>query len=273
MVVTDLDGTLLREDRTVSERDYRTLLALGGRGLLRVIATGRSLFSARKVLCEDFPIDYLVFSSGAGVMDWPRQRLLQRHSLRRAQVEAAFRVLKAQGLDFMVHRPVPDNHYFTYFCYGRDNPDFRRRCELYREFASPGKEGELVFAPASQLLAVKPPPILTGELEALNEALRPLKVIRATSPLDGESLWIEIFSPQVSKARAGAWLAARHGLARRDVLALGNDYNDLDLLRWAGCSFVVGNAPQELKEHFPSVCPHNQSGFTEAVSRWSGLAL
>ena len=76
MVVTDLDGTLLNDRRKVSREEYSTLLELGRREIPRVIATGRSLFSVSKVLPDDFPVDYLIFSSGAGCLEWKKRELL-----------------------------------------------------------------------------------------------------------------------------------------------------------------------------------------------------
>ena len=112
MVVTDLDGTLFQKDHRISERNYQTLLDLGNRGIVRVIATGRHLVSARKVLSLDFPIDFLLFSSGAGILAWPEQRLLFSASMNREEVSLAFDALSRRSLDFMVHRPVPENHHF-----------------------------------------------------------------------------------------------------------------------------------------------------------------
>jgi hydroxymethylpyrimidine pyrophosphatase-like HAD family hydrolase len=93
-------------------------------------------------------------------------------------------------------------------------------------------------------------------------------VIRTTSPLDGASRWIEIFPLSVSKARGAEWVVRRHGIRDQDVLAVGNDYNDLDLLDWAAASYLVKNAPQPLHDLFPTVPSNDASGFSEAVSRW-----
>jgi len=51
-------------------------------------------------------------------------------------------------------------------------------------------------------------------------------------------------------------------------MAVGNDYNDLDLLRWAAKSFVVNNAPGELLARFPAVRSGDESDFSEAVALW-----
>ena len=76
MVVTDLDGTLLDTQARLGSVNRQALELLGETGSLLVIATGRSLHSAESVLDADFPIDYLVFSSGAGILDWSNRELL-----------------------------------------------------------------------------------------------------------------------------------------------------------------------------------------------------
>ena len=132
MVVSDLDGTLLRRDHSVSAEDLETLVDLGKEPVLRAVATGRSLYSARTVLPDGFPIEYLIFSSGAGIMDWRTKSLVWKDTLAADEVARAVSVLKELSADFMVHRPVPDNHFFVYYHSGRDNPDFAKRCEIYR---------------------------------------------------------------------------------------------------------------------------------------------
>jgi len=274
MVVTDLDGTLFQRDRRISARNLRTLEELGRLQVLRVVATGRNLFSARKVLDPSFPVDYLLFSSGAGIMDWASQRLLWKSSMDHGQLESAFTALSRRGLDFMVHLPIPENHRFYFYPArsGRPNPDFAARCALYAQFAQPGEGARLSLCEACQLLAVEPSPAPGGcsVYPQLVEELAALRVIRATSPLDGRSCWIEVFSPEVSKACAAAWVARRAGVGQEGVMAVGNDYNDLDLLAWAPASYAVRGSPRELLERFPVVDGGSEadSDFAEAVARW-----
>jgi hydroxymethylpyrimidine pyrophosphatase-like HAD family hydrolase len=118
------------------------------------------------------------------------------------------------------------------------------------------------------LLAVLPSPGAPAVAEALSGLLAGYSVIRATSPIDGDSLWLEVFPAGVSKSPACAALARDAGIAPRDVLAIGNDYNDQDVLRWAGTSFVTGNAPDELRAEFPVVAANDHGGVAQAVKRW-----
>jgi Predicted hydrolases of the HAD superfamily len=67
-------------------------------------------------------------------------------------------------------------------------------------------------------------------------------VIRATSPLDDRSVWIEIFAADVSKATGIAHLVDRHGLHGLPSAAIGNDHNDRDMLDLVGMPFKVAGA-------------------------------
>nr|HPI46379.1 HAD hydrolase family protein [Tenuifilaceae bacterium] len=122
---------------------------------------------------------------------------------------------------------------------------------------------------ATQLIAVLPPnPELFYSLES---KLTGIKVIRATSPLDGESIWMEIFPEGVSKGHSVDWLCNYLGdIQPNEILAIGNDYNDLDLLDYTPNSYLVANAPDELKQKFKVVASNDESGFAEAVKKGVG---
>jgi hydroxymethylpyrimidine pyrophosphatase-like HAD family hydrolase len=268
MVVTDLDGTLFQKNHRISARNYQTLLDLGQRRIIRVIATGRHLYSAHKILSPDFPIDFLIFSSGAGILAWPGQKLLFSASMNRQEVSLAFASVSRRSLDFMVHRPIPENHYFLYFSSGQSNPDFEARCSLYRDFAVPAALQRTLPEEACQLVAIEPYFRELSHYSEIREELDRLTVVRTTSPLDGRSRWIEIFSKEVSKSLAAIRIARDSGIPEKAVMAIGNDYNDLDLLQWAAWSCVVNDAPEELLDVFPTVRSGDESDFSKAVSLW-----
>ncbi|MEJ2099465.1 MAG: HAD-IIB family hydrolase [Desulfobacterales bacterium] len=268
LFVCDFDGTLLRSDCRFSDADLDVLNRLGHLGIIRVIATGRSIYSLKTVDISKLPVDFIIFSCGAGITQHPGGRIIRKVSLESHEVNRAIKILLTNHLDFMVHHPIPDNHAFSYFESTPDNPDFKRRIALYDQFAKPLDETNDGFGPATQLLAVVPPAETLPVLEVIRKKLPDFNVIQTTSPLDAKSTWIEIFPVNVSKSLTVAWLNSAFGLNSDQTLSIGNDYNDLDLLEWAGTSFVVENAPQDLKERFPVVASHNQNGVSEAVERW-----
>jgi hypothetical protein len=285
-VAADFDGTLRSRTGGITARDLATLRRLGEEGVLRVIATGRSPYSFYSVVDAHFPADYLAFSSGAGVLEIGSGRVLRHLAFTQAQALELTRLLARRDADFMLHLPMPLNHHFYYRTSRNPAPDFRRRLELYRRFAHPlpaapsGSSGDpegaeatgaagasLLRRGATQIVAIFPPESPEADTAA-EEAAGTAGVIRATSPLDGRSSWVELFPPGTDKGSALAWIAGEAGIEPARCMGIGNDYNDLHLLEWCGSPYVVANAPRELRERYPAVAACGESGFSEAVDLW-----
>ncbi len=280
LFVVDLDGTLLNSNRQISPYDLKALRRLREQHYAVAIATGRSNYSFDQLLAKlgysgpesSLPINYVIFSTGAGIMDFPGQNLLESFCLSREDVRCTATYLEKSGLDFMIHRPVPDTKYFLYSSNGGDNPDFHLRLKMYGDFGD-------IFSPAAlhdlggatQILCIVPDERGHDIAAEIAATLKRCSVIKATSPLDGKSIWIEIFSPTVSKSQAVIWLADTIGIQQNNICAVGNDYNDEDLLRWAGQSFIVANGPASLKALFQCVASNDNAGVAEAVSRWLSI--
>lgn len=264
MIITDLDGTLLNPEHKISTKDMQTLEFLETLKIIRVIATGRSVYSVRKVLSADFPIDYLIFSCGAGILNYKNNKILREDHLYKKDIKHIAEYLLSKNIDFMLHEPIPQNHYFYYHLNHKSNQDFLDRLKIYQPFAKPlhGQLDELTKA--CQFVVINP----GGEssLERILKDLHEYSVIRTTSPLDHNTIWIEIFPKNVSKGQSSAKLAEWLGVNQSEVMSIGNDYNDLDLLSWAGNSYVVENAPVDLKGKFKITQANHQSAFTAAVS-------
>jgi hydroxymethylpyrimidine pyrophosphatase-like HAD family hydrolase len=269
MLVSDLDGTLLFSGQ-VSDADVETLRLLGEQGVLRTVATGRAWASVKKVLAPEFPIDYLVFSSGAGIVDWKTGELLVCHNLAADQVTRATQVFLEHDLDFMIHDPIPEARPYFFRRGTATNPDFDARFAMHAAYGTPFQPHHLGRT-ASQVLGISPTHDPSHPYEALRLALPDLSVVRATSPIDGRSIWLEAFSPQASKSQGAQWVADRHAVKPENVLAVGNDYNDWDLLEWAGTALVLDNAPHAVKKAFAAVPAAGRQGVTHAVRRWRSV--
>jgi len=269
MVATDLDGTLRDSSRGVSNNDFDVLRILGERGICRIIATGRNLFSARRVLPMDMPIDYLVFSLGAGILNWKTQEIIYTSSITSHKIEHILLTLRSESLDFMIHHPIPQNHHFEAYSTENPHPDFISRCCIYQEFAQVRDYQSSFSGDACQVIAISDD--IEGCFDRVSEKLAGLSVIRTTSPLDGKSLWIEIFPKNVSKGQTVRWLAEKHNIMLSRILCLGNDYNDFDLLQIGAYSFVMPSAPGLLLQHF-SVIDDERSPLTSALNMISDYA-
>jgi len=248
LIAFDYDGTLAQTNSLVSESEKQELKKLGEKGIVRVIATGRSLFSADEVMPPDLPFDYLVFSSGVGVMEWKTRKIIHYNSLKADKAKKLSKWLISNEHDFMLHHPVPDNHNFYFFESGRNNPDFFRRIERYKKYAIPFKNLK-EFKDVSQLLIVAEK-YGSEWINKLKNEFSDLNIVRTTSPLDHKTMWIEIFPGNVSKASGIKFLAEKFGIQSNKIVTIGNDFNDLDMLSYFEHSFVVKNAPDELKRKF-----------------------
>ncbi len=208
LFVTDFDGTLLRSDGKLAQRDLDAIESLARCGIKTAIATGRSLYSFINSPGVDLPVDYIIFATGAGVVTQPGHKLLRQVNICAELVAQSLVSMKNSALDFMLHHPFPDNHKYVYRRVNPDNTDFESRIERYREYAQPldsiPRSG---FGEASQFLAIVPHNETHVALSAVRRELPGLSVIRTTSPLDHEFTWIECFHPDVSKGKTAAcWL-------------------------------------------------------------------
>lgn len=268
MVVTDFDGTIFSRGGAFYPGDLESLRRLGEAGYVRVIATGRSLESLYREIDRSFPVDYVVFSSGAGVYHLKSRELLRRTVFTAEQTTRICRQLMEMEVDFMVHHPIPDNHYFHYYSHGGRNSDFLHRIELYRDYAAEFDWSEVEKLEATQFVVVMPPG--RGVYERMEKEFADISVIWSTSPLDHQSRWIELFPEGAHKGSGVAWLAEELGIPAAKVMVVGNDFNDLHMLEWAEHPFVVANAPEELRKRFETVKDCERGGFTAALKRWLG---
>lgn len=268
MIITDLDGTLFTHNEIISLKNIETLKYLESNKILRVIATGRSLYSALNVLDDDFPIDILVFSSGAGIYDFTKKELIFEKTLVPDEVKKISDYLNGKDIDFMIHHSIPDNHRFDYFRLPKENTDFIARKDLYESNAFLSDYSSYVFTDAAQVLAIIPfiSEAHTQEMYSLiKNDLPDFSVIRTTSPLNHKDIWIEIFPKEISKAFGLRYLMNKYNLSKENIACIGNDFNDLDMLENSLHSYVVNNAPNELKKRFNVVASCDESGFSEAV--------
>lgn len=268
MAVTDLDGTLLNGNHTLSDRNLKALQNLAKHEIVRVIATGRSLFSYFRAGFESIPVDYLIFSSGAGIYHLREKKIILSLNLSPQEASYAFQTLLGEKLDFSVQQQIPENHRYVYVFNSASNPDFERRNKLYEGFCNEIIPGEFKKDVYCQLIAICPPGTGVDKYQKIKELLPGFSVIRSTSPIDHQSVWIEVFNKNVSKLNGIRFLSDHLNIGLDSVFCCGNDYNDLEMLEACPNAYVVDNAPQEFKQKFHTVSSHHEDGFSQAVEHW-----
>ncbi|MCP3929837.1 MAG: HAD-IIB family hydrolase [Bacteroidetes bacterium] len=272
ILFTDLDGTLLRNDKTTSLESLRCLEDLGSQNVVRVIATGRSWFSYKKVIPNDFPADFLLFSTGAGVIDLNNNKILFSSDHQKKDIEIISESLITQNVDFMVHCKVPENHRFVYFRCTKNNEDFERRIKLYKNYAVQyGYDGNGFPGESAQIIAIFSEN--QAKFSTVMNSFNGFQTTRTTSPLDGKSMWLEINPSNISKGKGAQWLCEYLHVHKKDSVGIGNDYNDISLLEFTEKSYVVANAPEELLAKYIPTKSNDQDGFSLAVHKCLGKNL
>lgn len=264
-IITDLDGTILPLGGQISAETLGTLKLLGTKGILRIIATGRTLFAARKFLPDNFPIDYLVFSSGAGIMRWKDKKIIYTRQLSLAETRHIADYLWNYNVNFTIQREIPDNHHFYYTDIYPAHSDYLRRLEKFREFGTLISSSEDISSASTQFVMILDALRLKW-IDTIRKDLHRFSVIRSTSPLDQQAIWLEIYPSGVNKGTTCQFLLESLQLTNEDCAGIGNDYNDIDFLNMCGAPFVVDNAPERMKSAYNTVASDIENGFCKFIS-------
>ena len=264
IVFTDLDGTLLNSEHKVGNKDLEIFYKLAKKKIIRVIATGRNLYSLFKVLPPNFPIDFVIFSSGSGIIDWKTKKLIFSLNMENSEIKIVSEILFKNNINFMLHKKVPENHNFFYFHRENIIKDFLRRLNIYKKFAQKIDILEKDIDCASQFVAIFENIV---HFDHIKEQLKNVNVIRTTSPLDHKSIWMEIFHENVSKQMGCSWLCRKLLINQNETISFGNDFNDLDMLRWSKHSFVMENSVNILKEEFDITKSHDENGISSILEK------
>ena len=252
LVAIDMDGTLLPTfAQKIGERTARALQAAQNAGIIVAIATGRrTAYTAPLLeglgLRADTP---LITSNGAVV------KTLGGESIDRSHMEARV----ARGLCGLLRE-------FGAVVFTFDRPG---RGELVLEnleqahgrialWVEANRNAIEVVTPLEDALPDGQDPIqgmVTGTLANMRLAEKALKAsewaadcecVCTEYPARDLSI-LDLLPPGVSKGWALARLAGRLGVDRRETMAIGDNWNDVDMLEWAGQGVMMGNAAQELR--------------------------
>ena len=264
LLALDIDGTLLRSDKTVSPRTLAALSAAQAQGVKLVLVTGRRLPAARRAAAALGPVD-LVLHNGALIVE--DGAVLRCRPLPRALAGQAIRIGRACGADPVVHAGqqgegrlvlegiAPSNTLLAYYV-ERSNPDVVQVDDL--EAALLEDPLQVMFGGASTLMAALLPRLLEG-------IAAPVRIERTEYPESGVGI-LDVLAPGVNKAEALAFLQRRWGVPPEETLAIGDNWNDREMLDAAGLGLIMGNAaPELLRLGLPVLPTNDEDGVAVAV--------
>ncbi|HSV66248.1 MAG TPA: Cof-type HAD-IIB family hydrolase [Mycobacteriales bacterium] len=236
LVATDLDGTIIRTDQTVSERVRLALRRAEEAGALVVFVSGRPPRWMREVAELTGHTGIAVCTNGAQTYDMRTETVIDEQPIDVETLAAVGRRLLADlpGLALALEYGFGFAH----------EPAYRHSHFIGVSECRVAAYHELVERPAAKLLArhaeLAPDALLTRAVAVVGDL-----VTVTHASFDG---LLEISAYGVTKATGLARLAARHGIAAADVIAFGDMPNDLAMLAWAGHSVAMGNGHEEVRQ-------------------------
>ena len=267
LLALDIDGTLLRSDKTVSPRTLRALSAAQRAGVRIVLITGRRYPAARRVAAQLSCATDLVLHNGALIIEGdavvrcrPLDREVARHAVRLGRARRADPVVHqgraGEGL-LVVEGVAPSNTLLAYYL-DRSHPDVRNVLDL--ETAMEEDPLQVMFGGGLAEMVE-----LRADLE--RELAGRARIERTVYPHLGVSL-LDVLDPGVGKAEALAFLQARFGVAAAQTLAIGDNWNDHEMLSGAGLGLVMGNAdPEMLALGLPVLPTNDEDGVAHAIEQ------
>ena len=248
LVATDLDGTVVRSDRTISDRTVAALARVETAGLHLVLVTGRPPRWMHEVAEATGHRGLAICANGALVYDLRTEEVVGSHLIETGTLKELMYRLRAA---------VPD------VAFAAEHLDGFVREPAYRSRDARGRVGpaeRLYAAPAAKLLAQH------AELNADTLLARARSVAGDLAEITHSTNagLLEISAAGVSKASTLATLCARLGVGAGQVVAFGDMPNDLPLLAWAGTSYAVANAHPDV---LAAVDRHTASNDDDGVAQ------
>jgi Cof subfamily protein (haloacid dehalogenase superfamily) len=243
LVATDIDGTLLRHDFTVSDRTRRALRLARDDGALVTLVTGRPPRWTHDLVEETGVDGPVVCANGALTYDTKKRAILDHKPLSPDVARIIIEALRVElpGVEFAFEMGLT---------FGRE----RRWAPLHPPPDEVVVEDglELARRPLTKLLA----------RHSQADAARLAQVALAAVGSRAEATWstdslLEVSGAGVTKASALATLAGRLGIASAETIAFGNMPNDLAMLEWAGVGFAVANAHPDVLSAADAVTASN----------------
>ncbi|MFC4062997.1 Cof-type HAD-IIB family hydrolase [Planomonospora corallina] len=235
LIATDLDGTALRSDGTVSPRTAAAFARVESAGAVLVFVTGRPPRWMHTVAGAVRHRGLAICANGALVYDLHTEKIVKSHLIQPEVLEEVVVRLREKMPDLTFSAEYEDG--FAH------ESDFRPGSWDRQAVAglSVGTAA-LTSRPCAKLLALHP----EMDPDRLHETVCELVGDQVTPTHSSGRALIEMSAHGVTKASALATFVEKQGIDTAEVIAFGDMPNDLPMLRWAGTSYAVANAHPEV---------------------------
>ena len=240
LIVMDMDGTLTNSKKEISEETRTALIEAQKLGASIVLASGRptpGLYREAKILEMDRFKGYLLSYNGAHVCDYPNQQVIYNKTIDKKYILPIINNAKALNLGIMVNKGeyvvVDDSHTYQL--------EYEAHATNMKTMVVDDLRTFVDFEPNKFLISA-PPEYLKMQFADFNLPFGDRLSIYTSAPF-----YIEVVSNGIDKGKALAGIAERLGIQREEIIAFGDEMNDLTMLQYAGHGVAMGNAVKPIK--------------------------
>ena len=263
-IVLDVDGTLVGSDKMISDATRQAIIEAQKRGKTVAIASGRSISGIRKtaaaIQLEQFG-GYVIAFNGTTVINCKTGECIYNQTLDNDMIKPVYEAAKEMQLGITV--------------YHDEAKELLAGNGVDQYVEADAKACDIAIKEVPDLLrAIKFPVnklLLSGEPEKMKEAERQLKERFGDkmSVFRSDPCYVEILPKFVDKSVAVDKLMKFLDIKRDKVICVGDSFNDLPMLRYAGKGVAMGNAQAEVKEAADYVTASNdEDGIVEVIQKF-----
>ena len=276
LIALDIDGTLLDSRWQVSDANRTAIAEAARRGIEVALVTGRrydfAMPVARQLHAPLTPLPLTMIVNNGALIRSNDGRTHLRHLLTQRVAEQVLHLTKPwrEGAAVIFDRPLENQLMLE-----RLDPDDSLRYAYY----SRNKEFIGLANPLETCLTEDPIQVmLSGKVAPMREAERALRgapfaeeyALAVTMYETRDFAMIDVLNPVCSKgASLAEWVTLR-GFAREEVMAIGDNHNDLEMLTFAGIPVVMGNSVPELKTYgWHETGTNDENGVARAIEQFA----
>lgn len=254
MVVTDLDGTLLNSQKQVSEGNIEAIHKLKDQDVKFVMATGRSDVMTRAYTKKIKNADIVIGCDGAIIRNIRTGEILYENHISSETCHKAFKICQKYGLDYYV---------FAKDELVSDDPE-NERFILHQKFNENVLEDEQIPMQVVEDLDQYVDDHIVYKIVAshndtnyLDEVAKVVKKETDADAIRSGKRVLAIKARGVSKAEAIKKLAQTLDISIKDIIAFGDEVNDMEMLRLVGLGIAMENADDVVKKAADQVAGNN----------------
>lgn len=255
LICVDMDGTLLNNKKKISERNLKAINEAHNRGARFVVATGRIFVSANyygDIIGVKTPI---IASNGAYIREKDMDKAIYEEYLNKGECISILNLLKTHGI--MPQFYSTDTIYteevkHSALVYSKANETLPRNRQVAIRIVS---QWEKLFEENINLIKVM---VMNDDKDRVKVAKKDfleLKRFEVVSSMDGS---FEIMKKGTSKGEAVKKICEYYGINRNEVICIGDNENDLSMIKFAGLGVAMGNAEEFVKKEADYVTFSNE---------------